>query len=159
MLQDAKLHFGIDIFEAIQDKMPLYQARALLFLEEKKVVLDFEHLIKDDPEKVSLLNLPVAFDERRAFFFTTDEEVTAKAPIIQVEESRFSVFVDGVEVVCNIETTAEAVGTLMAAYYLFSIEYPAELTHTMEFIEHFFCDLGSGNVTEPVKRLARFLKE
>ncbi|CAN7975046.1 unnamed protein product [Ixodes persulcatus] len=123
MLQDAKLHFGIDIFEAIQDKMPLYQARALLFLEEKKV------------------------------------EVTAKAPIIQVEESRFSVFVDGVEVVCNIETTAEAVGTLMAAYYLFSIEYPAELTHTMEFIEHFFCDLGSGNVTEPVKRLAHFLKE
>ncbi|CAN8008588.1 unnamed protein product, partial [Ixodes pacificus] len=37
MLQDAKLHFGIDIFEAIRDKMPLYQARALLFLEEKKV--------------------------------------------------------------------------------------------------------------------------
>ncbi|XP_042143282.1 uncharacterized protein LOC8023850 isoform X7 [Ixodes scapularis] len=159
MLQDAKLHFGIDIFEAIRDKMPLFQARALLFLEEKKVVLDFEHLIKDDPEKVSLLNLPVAFDERRAFFFTTDEEVTARTPIIQVKESCFSIFVDGVEAVCDIETTAEAVGTLMAAYHLFNIEYPADLARTMEFIEHFFCDLGGGNVTEPVERLACFLKE
>lgn len=85
--------------------------------------------------------------------------MTARTPIIQVKESCFSIFVDGVEALCDIETTAEAVGTLMAAYHLFNIEYPADLARTMEFIEHFFCDLGGGNVTEPVERLACFLKE
>ncbi|CAN7990951.1 unnamed protein product [Ixodes hexagonus] len=123
LLQDAKLHFGIDIFEAIQDKMAMYQHRALIFLEDKKL------------------------------------EVLVKTPIIQVKEGSFSVFIDAVEAVCNIQSTAEAVGTLMAAYYLFCIEYPAELVHTMEFIEHFFCDLGSATVAEPVKRLVTFLKK
>ncbi|XP_042146273.1 uncharacterized protein LOC115308216 [Ixodes scapularis] len=155
LLQDAKLAFGKDFLEDMRTKMKTFEVSTLLFLKGKNSPLDFQELIEEDPEKVALFNLPLIFNEKRQLLFTT-EEVRILTPVIQVEEKKHHIFLDGVRIVSGISTTVEAVSTLLAAYYVFDVKYPTGIAHTMGFLGHHFCSLGE-NMPIPVKRFESFL--
>ncbi|KAM7305924.1 uncharacterized protein ISCGN_015820 [Ixodes scapularis] len=122
LLQDAKLAFGKDFLEDMRTKMKTFEVSTLLFLKGKNSPLDFQELIEEDPEKVALFNLPLIFNEKRQLLFTT-EEVRILTPVIQVEEKNHHIFLDGVRIVSGISTTVEAVSTLLAAYYVFDVNF------------------------------------
>jgi hypothetical protein len=55
---------------------------------------------------------------------------------------------DGVEIVAEDPSTdiSLAVSCVMAAYFLFSIQYPDKLKNTMLFMENFLFKMSSGKV-------------
>ncbi|KAJ8048985.1 hypothetical protein HOLleu_01518 [Holothuria leucospilota] len=70
------------------------------------------------------------------------------------EAERFCLYVDGVAVNKKLHSFFGALTALFASFYCFNIEYPVEVSNTLEFIQRFFAGINPdrGSKTEKSKR-------
>lgn len=67
---------------------------------------------------------------------------------------RASINMEGVNIVSAEMDVMEAMECLFATYFVFSVEYPKHITHTMNFVEHYLFKLSSSQKkTVPVLKM------
>lgn len=76
-----------------------------------------------------------------------------------LQSSRLAVQLDGMDIVDE-DTSADislAVACVMAAYFVYGVQYPDKIKNTMLFLEKFVFGLSSGKVPITVQRASNIL--
>ncbi|KAJ8009434.1 hypothetical protein DPEC_G00088830 [Dallia pectoralis] len=148
MHHEMRLRFGQDLEINLQDALNvltpniLRVARSVNQRDLLSSLLGTE-TNHDLQRSAAILILPILFKESSKLLYCLNEEPTSSFPTITFHDAenpllavKASIKMDGVTITSGEMDVPQALQCLLEVYYLFCVEFPKKMKHTLSFIEH-----------------------
>ncbi|XP_060779795.1 sterile alpha motif domain-containing protein 3-like [Neoarius graeffei] len=163
---EMRLRFGQDMELNLQNALTTITANIIRAAQqgnhkEQLTTWLTEATTDDHLKSAAILILPELFKERSKFFYCLDEEPCSPFPVMVIDNAvnpllcsnNVSIKMDGVTVTSGEMDIPHALQCLLEIYFIFGVEYPKQIRHTLSFVEHYFFKIQNTPVSIPVLKL------
>ncbi|XP_026114886.1 sterile alpha motif domain-containing protein 3-like isoform X2 [Carassius auratus] len=156
MLHEMTMRFGTDLAKNLETSLNEMAPNIIRSAKEgsqKKLYANLIGLAEETTEglvrNAALILLPALFKENASFLYCVDSEPKGATPTIvfngspdPLKAESVSIIMDNVNIIreADIDMT-QAVECLFAVYFLFNVQYPVDIKHTMTFIQKYMLKL------------------
>ncbi|XP_072557754.1 sterile alpha motif domain-containing protein 3-like isoform X2 [Paramormyrops kingsleyae] len=168
MHHEMRLRFGQDMELSLQNALSLLTSniiRAAQHGSQKELLsslLRTEANTDNLQKSVAILILPALFKENSKFLYCLNEEPPSSFPTIILHDSetpllasRASIKMDEVTITSGKMDIPHALQCLLEVYFIFGVQYPKQIKHTLSFAERYLFQMANGQkpVSIPVLKL------